>query len=198
MSPKDFKPTELCELAFKYGADKCPQIGHMYTPFYYEFLKDKRQSFKKVFEFGVGNSRIQRVIPHYQMGASIRMWRDFFPNAMVYGADIANGSVFKDERIETFYCNERDANQIKELVGKMGSDIDLVIDDASHHVNDQVFLCKNLMPFLKKDVIYIIEDCRHTRALRAQLPEYDYYIPELPANGDPKMHDRLYIVTNKK
>lgn len=198
MNPVGFKPTELCEIAFKYGADKCPQIGHMYTPFYYEFLKDKRYTFKKVFEYGVGNSRIKRVIPHYQMGASVRMWRDFFPNAQVYGADIANGSVFKDERLETFYCDERKPDQIKELIERIGSDIDLVIDDASHHATDQIFLCRTLMPLLKKDVIYIIEDCRHTRALRAELPEYDFYIPELLKNGDPKMHDRLYIVKNKE
>ena len=102
MSPKDFKPTELCEIAFKYGADKCPQIGHMYTPFYYEFLKDKRQSFKKVVEFGVGNKRYYRAIPNYFIGASLRMWRDFFPNSQVYGADIAKESIFKDERLETF------------------------------------------------------------------------------------------------
>ena len=108
--------TELCDIAYKYGADKCPQLNHMYTPFYYEYFSPMRQTVKKVFEFGVGNRRIKTVIPHYQIGASLRMWRDFFPNAQVYGADIAKGSVFKDERLETFYCNEDSKEDIENLV----------------------------------------------------------------------------------
>ena len=175
---------DLDNLAIKYGTDKYAK--HRYTAFYYELLKFKRESFKKILEIGVGE------------GQSLRMWRDFFPNAQVYGADIAKEAVFKDERLETFRCDERDKSQVEKLIEKIGSDIDLVIDDASHHVNDQIFLCKTLMPLLKKDVIYIIEDCRHTRAMRAQLSEYDFFIPALLANGDPKMHDRLYVVTNKK
>ena len=190
--------TELCEIAYKYGADKCPQINHQYTPFYYEFLKDKRYEFKKIFEYGVGNRRIFHAIPHYQMGASLRMWRDFFPNAQVYGADIAHLSVFKDERLETFYCNERDENAVRELINKVGTDIDLFVDDASHHTNDQMFLFKTVMPMLKKDVIYVIEDSRHTRALKAAFPEYDCYIPDLLKNEKPNIHDRLVIFTNKK
>ena len=126
------------------------------------------------------------------------MWRDFFPNAMVYGADWANGAVFKDERIETFFCDEMNKEDVTALINKVGTDIDLFIDDASHRVTPQVTLCKTVMPLLKKDAIYIIEDCRHTRALRAQLSEYDFYIPTLPANGDQKMNDRLYIVSNQK
>ena len=32
--------TELCDIAFKYGVDKCPQINHAFTPFYYNLFKD--------------------------------------------------------------------------------------------------------------------------------------------------------------
>jgi len=46
--------TPLCDIAFKYGTDKCPQLGHSYTPFYYDLLKDKRETIKKVLEFGIG------------------------------------------------------------------------------------------------------------------------------------------------
>lgn len=42
--------TELCELAYKYGTDKCPQIKHFYTPYYYKLFKDRRLSVKKVLE----------------------------------------------------------------------------------------------------------------------------------------------------
>jgi len=190
--------TELCELAEKYGADKCPQIGHQYTPFYYELFKDKRNDIKKVFEFGVGNMRQYKFIPNYTVGASLHMWRDFFPNAQIYGGDIVPESVFKDERLETFLCDERDKEQVIELIKKVGEDIDIFIDDASHHVHDQRFLCETVMPLLKKDVIYIIEDTRRHRMLAKQLPQYDCVGAKLLPNTRIKHCDGLLIVTHKK
>jgi len=190
--------TELCELAKKYGADKCPQIGHQYTPFYYELFKDKRNDIKKVFEFGVGNMRQYKHIPNYKVGASLHMWRDFFPNAQVYGADNKPDSVFKTDRLETFLCDERYEEQVIKLIKKVGADIDIFIDDASHHVHDQRFLCETVMPLLKKDVIYIIEDTRRYRMLAKQLPQYDCVGAELLPNTRIKHNDGLLIVTHKK
>jgi len=191
------KLTELCEIGFKYGADKCPQINHSYTPFYYEFLKNKRQTIKKVLEIGVGNSRIKKVIPQYQIGASLRMWRDFFPNAQVYGADILPEAVFKDERLETFLMDETKKEDVEALIKRIGSDIDLVIDDASHHIEHQINLFKYLMPLLQKDVIYIIEDCGRTRWFPRQFTEYNCYIPKLQDNPRPRAGDGIVVITNK-
>lgn len=189
--------TELCKLGLKYGADKCPMIGHCYTPFYYEFLKDRKYTIKKVLEVGIGNNRQIKWIPDAVIGASIRMWRDFFPNAMVYGADIAKECFFTDERIETIYCNENSEEDIKKLVEKTGPDIDLVVDDALHHIHTQEFLFRTLMPLLNKGVTYIIEDCRRTRQVRRDFPEYNAYIPQLPLNEDPNAHDGVIIMTYK-
>ena len=191
--------TELCELAEKYGADKCPKIGHQYTSFYYKLFKDKRNNIKKVFEFGVGNSRQFKHIPNYKVGASLHMWRDFFPNAQVYGADIVKESIFKTDRLETFLCDERDKEQIIALMKKIGSeDIDIFIDDASHHIHDQRFLCETVMPLLKKDVIYIIEDTKRYRMLTRQLSQYNCEGVSLPLNTRRKHNDGLLIVTHKK
>jgi hypothetical protein len=191
------KLTELCKLAYKYGSDKCPEIGHQYTPFYYEFLKDKRQSIKKVLEMGVGSTRQYKHIANYHLGASLYMWRDFFPNAQIYGGDIVPSSVFEDGRVKTFLCDERNEGDIKRLIEQTGSDIDLVVDDASHHIADQRFLFKTLMPLLKKDVIYIIEDCGRTRSLSKELGEYDCFIPKLIPNDRPSAHDGIIVITNK-
>ena len=107
--------TKLCEIAYKYGTDKCPQLRHSYTPFYYELLKDRRQSIKKVLEMGIGyfeGMPEKKVVfdpslkRNYHRGASLYMWRDFFPNAKIYGADVRPETMFKDERIETFLCDE--------------------------------------------------------------------------------------------
>ena len=193
-----YKSTPLCKLAFKYGADKCPKLNHMYTPFYYDLFKSKKKKIKKVFEFGVGNWRQYKHIPGYVVGASLYMWRDFFPNAEVYGADIVQESVFKDERIETFQCDETKPEDVIALMKKVGSeDIDIFIDDASHHVHDQRLLCETIMPLLNKDAIYIIEDTRRIRMLTRQLPQYNLEQPELLLNPRPKHGDGLIIVSHK-
>lgn len=191
-----YPPTELCNLAIKYGADKCPQIGHCYTPFYYEFFKNRRQSIKKVLEIGVGNRRQKKYIPGYIIGASLRMWRDFFPNAQVFGADIAPESFFEDERIKILYCDERNKDDILKLVEKTGTDIDIVVDDASHHMGNQVFLFETLMPMLDKDITYIIEDCGRTRQIRKMFPRYNSFVPTLLPNDRPRAHDGILIFTN--
>ncbi len=189
----------LSKLAFKYGTDKCPQLNHAYTPFYYELLKDKRHSIKKVLEMGVGNgAHIRKFFPHAVTGASLRMWRDFFPNAQIYGADNDPETMFTSERIKTFLCDETKKEDLEKLIEKTGNDIDLFIDDGLHSSYDQQFLCKTLMPLLKKDVIYIIEDIRLLGKLGRYLAEYDCYIPKLP----PKEHytearDQIMIVKNK-
>lgn len=189
--------TELCELAEKYRTDKCPMFRHNYTPFYYELFKDKRESVKKFFEMGIGYQRTMWHVKDYIIGASHFMWRDFFPNAHIYGADNRSELIFNDERITTYLCDETSKEQIEFLIKTIGGDIDIFIDDGSHRPEHQIFLCKTVMPFLKKDVIYIIEDVKYPDMIIRSLP-YDLEIPALlyPEPNDTK-DDRLIIVKNK-
>lgn len=200
----DFQ-TQLCKIAYKYGTDKCPQIKHSYTPFYYEYLKNKRNSTKKVLEFGIGHTRRNwhnpqeipkdKLVPNLQMGASLKMWRDFFPNAQIYGADISPATMFEDKRIKTYLCDETDKKSVAKLVKEIGNDIDIVIDDASHHVEDQIKLAQYLLPLLKKDVIYIIEDVGRSRQIMKTLgTDYNYYIPKIPR----KWHGGMIVTIQKK
>ena len=194
--------TPLCELAFKYKTDKCPQIGHTYTPQYYRLLKDKKESFKKVLELGVGTVVSMKHVEGYIPGASLRMWRDFFPNAQVYGTDIDPRCMFEDDRIKTFLVNTTRERELKKLIQEIGSDIDSVIDDGPHQVRVQLRTVRSLMPLLNKGVIYIIEDSHHPYALKDNLPEYDCEVldltkepTELYKNG--KKDNSLVIVKHK-
>lgn len=192
------KITELCELAYKYGADKCSQIKHNYTPFYYELLKNKRFLIKKVLEMGIGYSTIMnhvtKIKGYYQRGASLYMWREFFPNAQIFGADIRPETIFEDERIKTYLYDERKKEDIERLIDLTGSDIDLFIDDASHDINDQIFACQILMPLLNKDVIYIIEDVKFPDLMVNRLHDYDIEVPNFVRRY---RDDRLVLVKNK-
>lgn len=170
---------ELDNLALKYGADKSPRLKHNYTPYYFDLLKDRRSTIRKVLEIGAGE------------GASLRMWRDFFPNALVYGADNQDNRIFKEDRIEVFKCDQSSKQDLVKLIAKTGSDIDLVIDDGSHVPEHQVFSCLNLMPLLKSEVVYIIEDVADENIIN----ELSSYKCEMTKFGK-RYDDRIIVVRN--
>ena len=185
--------TPLCKLAYRYRTDKCPRIKHVYTPFYYELFKEKKQFIKKVLEMGIGYDETMRHCGNlYKVGASLRMWRDFFPNAQVHGADISPVAMFTNERITTHLCDERKKSDIERLVEKTGSDIDLFVDDGWHHYNTQIFLAKTILPLLNNNVIYIIEDVSHNRTIARALSEYNCETPYL--KDRKTRHGKLMII----
>lgn len=198
------KITPLCKMAYKYGTDKCPQIKHSYTPFYYGLLKNRRKSIKKVLELGIGHYKNMKHLEvfydpglkrYYHRGASLKMWRDFFPNAQIFGADIRPETIFEDERIKTYLCDERKKEDLVSLIENTGSDIDLFIDDGDHCLRNQIFTCQTLMPLLKKAVIYIIEDVTHSKKLVRALSDYDCFTPQISILGG---NDQVVVVKHKQ
>jgi len=186
---------ELDDLAWKYGSDKTPRIMHFYTEYYDTILKDKKYSIKKVLELGIGSKELMPQCPHYVVGASLRMWRDYFPNAQVYGADILPELMFKDERIETILCDQSKKESLESLIKKTGNDIDLFIDDGSHRPGHQILTCLTLMPLLKKDVIYIIEDVGNLDII-PYFKDYDCHI--VRKSRLHNRYNRLLEVKRKK
>lgn len=174
---------ELTALAIKYGSDRQPWSKHSYTPYYYSLFRSRRNSIKKVLEIGVGEGR------------GLRMWRDFFPNAFVYGADNMQRRIFKDDRIEVIYCDQAKKDDLLNLIKKTGKDIDFVIDDGSHTPEDQIFTCKTLLPLLKRDTIYIIEDVADL-TIADKLNEFKVVVPSLKRRRK-RYDDNLVVVTKE-
>ena len=174
---------ELTELAIKYRSDRHPGSKHSYTPYYYELFKPKQKEIKKILEIGVGEGR------------GLRMWRDYFSNAMVYGAENMPERIFSEERIEVIPCDVTKRENLLELLLRIGTDIDIVIDDASHKPEDQIFTCLTLMQFIKRDVIYIIEDVADPTIVE-KLTKYDLEVPSLEPKKT-RYDDRLIVVRHK-
>jgi len=185
---------KLAQLALKYGSDKCPQLHHFYTDYYAGLFIGRQQDVKKVLEIGVGWPGCMTHVPNYQAGASLFMWQDYFPKALIYGTDIRPDLVFKNNRIETFLCDQTDKAGLMNLIQKIGTDIDLVIDDGSHLPEDQVFTCLTLMPILQDRVIYIIEDARDK-----EIAKYlkGYQVDIIRKSRMASVWDRLIKVVNK-
>jgi hypothetical protein len=86
--------SELCEIGKRYDTDKSSQRinvtdsrhCHPYTLFYDGIFKNKKDEPLKIAELGILH------------GASILMWKEYFPNAEIYGFD------YDSNLINNFKC----------------------------------------------------------------------------------------------
>ncbi len=133
--------THILELlAEKYGTDK---LTHGYIPHYIKHLPKKP---KKILEIGCFK------------GASLRMWRECFPDCELQTLDI-----FKQHSpptdIGNLICHTGSQSDIKVLSMLKDYDFDVIIDDGSHNSHDQNtsfdYLFKNA---LKRKGLYVVED----------------------------------------
>jgi hypothetical protein len=158
--------TELCVLAKKFGSDKCPEILHCYTPTYHSLLNDRREKIKLMLEIGIGHSSLMAAIvgSHYIPGASLRMWKAYFPNAKITGCDIHRPviSTYDEERIHTFYADQSDEQSLDSLITndlqQFGAHLDIILDDGSHVEEHQILSFRVLWKYIAVGGLYIIED----------------------------------------
>lgn len=137
--------SRLTELATKYGTDK---IGHGYLDHYEQRFWPFCQKPVTVLEIGVMG------------GASLRMWREYFPRGLIYGVDIDPPTMIEgEERIKTF-CGPQNDAAFLESVWQETKDFDLVIDDGSHCGKDHLASFQVLWPHLRDGGWYCIEDCQ--------------------------------------
>lgn len=166
MNYTNYQKTELCKIFEKYKADKCPAIHHTYSPSYYELLNPIKHQVKNMLEIGIGNIPLMtQIIPEgYIPGASIKAWRDFFPNATVYAVDILTEVLFEDERIKTYQLDQSSIESIQSFINTVRKEtsedfiFDYIIDDGSHIIDHMIISGYEFPKYLKKDGIYIIED----------------------------------------
>lgn len=156
----------ITELCLEYGSDKCPNgglqpgWGHSYAPFYDEIFKDKKDA-KTVLELGAGSLYVMKdYVKNYRACASLRVWRDFFVDAEVYGLDNKPDCDIQEERIRVLIGDQSNPADLQKLVDMAGGGFDIIIDDCSHRIEDQLFSAHYLMGYLKDGGIYCIEDIR--------------------------------------
>ncbi len=129
------------------------------------FCKD-RNRIETVLELGIGtmlpgvhSSMVGYASAGYKPGGSLRSWRDFFPNATIYGIDVQPDMQFDGEdRIGTFLCNSTDRSQVDQLIKRMNfNEFDIILDGSSHRIEDQLATLRNLYQFVKEGGTYIVE-----------------------------------------
>jgi hypothetical protein len=122
-------------------------------------------------------------------GASLRVLRDYFFNASVYGADIDKDILFDEERIKSFYIDQIDPEAIRSFWQSVGvSDVDLIIDDGLHTFEAGSTLFLHSIDKLSKTGIYIIEDVAPTDLFRYQVFfENKNYVVEFVLMSRPRI-----------
>lgn len=127
-------------------------------------LRDQRESLRSFLEIGIGtlepganSSMLGYAAEHYRPGGSLRAWRDYFPNAQIFGIDVRPDTQFSEDRIRTFQCDSTDSAAVAALMSGI-PELDIIIDDGSHASEDQLASLANFFPHLKAGGFYFIED----------------------------------------
>ena len=128
-------------------------IGHGYAKFYelhFNYFKNKEI---KLLEIGTWK------------GASVASFYYYFNKAIIFCLDRNYKFQFKSNRINFFYCNTRNSDDLKKfedlLINKKSENLDLIIDDASHIYSDMLNNFKSFFKKVKSGGFYVIEDFNH-------------------------------------
>ena len=140
----------LSKLATFYHSDKSD--GHFYTQHYQRHFAPLRRRSLKILEIGVGGNEDPR-----DGGASLRMWRDYFPRSTIYGIDLHDKSWHDERRIKTFKGSQDDETFLNDVIKQIGAP-DIIIDDGSHRSEHVIKTFNVLFPLLAATGIYAVED----------------------------------------
>lgn len=140
------------------GSDKANTHNYHYV--YGEILKD-RASIRHLLEIGIGSGRadvVSNMGDDAKPGASLRAFRDFLPNANIYGADIDRTVLFSEERIQTFFVDQCDLALFSELSAGLPQQLDVIIDDGLHSPHANIITMTFALPRIKIGGYFIVED----------------------------------------
>jgi len=147
--------TDLCLLGVKYPTDKSPYNTeaslhkHAYTSIYNLLFSNIRYKDIKLGELGILDNN------------SMLSWREFFPNAKLYGFEWFDARLdkAKSDGIDCTYIkmNVKDVNSINDGLSIAGK-FDILIEDSTHEFEDQIRFINEAYKHLKPGGILIIED----------------------------------------
>jgi len=186
----------------KFGSDKG---RNNYTAVYSALFTRRCGEPVRILELGLGSNN-EDVLSNMGVfgapGASHRGWRQLFPHALVYGADIDRGILFQEDRIKTFYCDQLDRSSIRELWShpELREGADIIIEDGLHTFEANVSFLEGSLDHLRPGGIYVTEDIgwdsidkwydRLETIYSKQYPKYEFAFVVLSNRG----HNNLLVV----
>jgi len=147
---------------------------HSYLPLYEELLKSKKDTATNVLEIGIGDFEEKN-------GGSIKLWRDYFTNATIYGLDILPKERVYDEllndnrvilhtSVDAYNDDFFTANFLNKNLK-----FDFMLDDGPHTLESMLQFIKLYSQVMKDDGLLIIEDVQSMDwidILRNEVPQH--------------------------
>jgi hypothetical protein len=185
--------TCLADLFTKYGSDK---TTNGYTGLYECLFHKLRYNHVRFLEIGIGTmipgmiSSMKGYAPDtYKPGASLRAWRDYFINGEIYGLDVQPDTQFEEPRIKTIQVDSRSKENVEhELASRSLYGFDIILDDGSHALGDQLATLKIFLSKVNPGGYYIIEDVGFTNCetlinqLKNEYPNLPMFLHGLTGN----------------
>ena len=141
---------DLTKLATLSGTDKWG--AHWYAAHYARHFQHLRRKKITLLEIGIGGYEKPE-----DGGGSLRMWRRYFPNALIVGLDYFDKSPHAEKRIRVYRGDQSDEKLLRQIVAEVGRP-DIIIDDGSHINRHVLKSFEVLFPLLADDGIYAVED----------------------------------------
>ena len=159
----DFKnsKSKLCDIGAKYDVDQSSQRTnvssdaarhcHAYSLFYNRLFKKCRKK--------------ELCIAHLSVNSSLLVWQEYFKNSIIYGFDNNQDNIrnFKNnnhskERIQVFTIDLSTNESISDALEETNVQYDIIIDDMTFFMDEQVRVIESVRSFLKPGGIIISED----------------------------------------
>ena len=181
--------TKLDELFSFYKTDKANYInseknhGHGYAEFYEKHFSNLRDKKLNILEIGSYS------------GASAAAFVKYFKDINIYCLDINLAKfLYKSKKIHPFGIDISNKKMIEKFLNKINffesiKSFDIIIDDGSHILSDQLKAIDYFFKYLNKDGYYVIEDYR-----------FSEYLTHLKDTDDPCLGEFFKILkeNNKK
>jgi hypothetical protein len=143
---------ELDRLALLHGSDKFG--SHYYTGHYDSCFAPLRARPLHLLEIGIGGYDDPAA-----GGASLRMWKDYFPSAQIYGLDWYAKPGVAEDRVKTYQGSQTDPVAMARILADTPDQaFDIIIDDGSHRSEHVIATFLMMFQYVKPGGWYVVED----------------------------------------
>lgn len=135
---------------------------HFYTNVYEPIFSKFRNNQFSLLEIGIAQ------------GASLKAFRDYFPNVNIVGLDNYPESFIKENRINSVIGDSTTDETVQNVLNiNNNNKFHIIIDDGNHDPNFQFETFKKFWPILEKQGLYFIEDVYGVDDLENNIKNYN-------------------------
>lgn len=150
--------TELCAI-MKAAGSEIAGPAHNYTTLYSPILEPVRNDPIRLFHFGMRPARDASGAVQTP-AASLQGWRNYFPNAAVFGGDDLSENIVDISGIHTFQYSLADPSGLEKMWSndELAGEFDVIIDNGINHPHANAHCFEQSHEKVKVGGIYAIEN----------------------------------------